>query len=93
MSKVIYDKFWYHDTTLVDKSGKVTLLGHRYVIRSGKTVTLTNKIEAFEFDDSQSMVETILRKRHRKLPDEADGQPQYVPKRLLTLKNKYQEQL
>lgn len=93
MSKIIYDKFWYYPTSLVDKNGKVTLLGHHYTMRQGQNITLTNKIDALEFDNEKAMVEFIRRKRLRALPEEADGQPQYVPKRLITLKKKYQAQL
>lgn len=92
-SKVIYDKFWYLPTTLVDKSGKITLLGHHYTMRQGKTITLTNKIDAFEFQDGSAMAHFIRSKHLRALPDEADGQPRYIPAQVLSLKRKYQEQL
>lgn len=89
-STIIYDKFWYNPTSLVDRQGRVTLLGHRYILRKGIHITLTNKIEAFDFDSTPAMVEAIQRKRMRRLPQEADGQPQYVPKRVQTLKQKYE---
>lgn len=93
MSEIIYDKFWYYPTSLVARDGKVTLLGHRYTMRRGQTITLTNKTDALEFENTSAMAEFILRKRLPALSEEADGKPQYVPKRLLNLKKKYQEQL
>lgn len=93
MSKIIYDKFWYLPTSLVDKTGKVTLLGHHYTMRQGVNVTLTNKIDALEFENTDAMTEFIQRKRLRALPSEADGNPQYIPKRLQNLKRKHQAQL
>jgi hypothetical protein len=91
-STVLYDKFWYHPTSLVAKDGKVTLLGHRYQIRRGAVnIILSNKIDALEFADSQEMVEEIQKKRYRALPEEADGDTQYVPQRVKALKKKYEE--
>lgn len=92
-TKVIYDKFWYLPTALVDRSGKITLLGHHYTMKQGKTITLTNKIEAFEFQDDNALAHFIHSKRPSVLPNEADGQPRYIPTQILSLKRKYQEQL
>ena len=94
MSKttVLYDKFWYLPTSLVAKDGKVTLIGHHYQLRQGSVnVNISNKLDALEFESEKDMVETINRKRFRALPDEADGNPQYIPQRIKTLHKKYQE--
>lgn len=91
---VLYDKVWYLPTSLVDKEGRVTLIVHRYQLRRGSiNVNISNKLDALEFSSQKEMTNTILRKRFRALPSEADGNPQYIPRRIQTLRKKYQEML
>lgn len=91
MSNILYDKIWYLPTSLVAKDGSVTLLVHRYQIRQGSiNVIISNKLDALEFSSKKEMAEEITRKRYRALPPEADGNPQYIPRRIKTLKAKYE---
>lgn len=89
---VLYDKIWYLPTSLVSRDGSVTLIVHHYQIRRGKGVYLRNKLDAIDFSNEKEMADTITRKRFRALPEEAEGQPQYIAKRVLSLMRKYQAQ-
>lgn len=88
---ILYDKIWYLPTSLVDKTtGRVTLIVHRYQLRQGpKNINISNKLDAIEFANEKEMAETIQHKRYVALPEEADGNPQYIPNRIKTLRDKY----
>lgn len=91
MSSIEYERIWYLPTFLQDKqSPKCTLIGHIYQIRRSDmgNFNLSNKIDAWEFEDESALAEFIRKNRAVELPPEADGQPRYVPQRIKTRLNK-----
>ena len=85
-SEVVRDQLYYLGTYLKDDkyeptTGTCTLLTRRfYVTRSPKgNLRLHRKTEAVEFPSEDAMVEAIEDGGWIELPEEADGNPSYVP--------------
>lgn len=83
-STILYERIWYLPTSLVDKSGRITLLGHIYRIKRTKSnnILLDNKVDGWEFDNESELATFIGKNKAVELPLEAEGQPRFVPTRI-----------
>jgi hypothetical protein len=83
MSEILREQ-WYHASVFFrdkpERGGKITLLVRRFrLVRGPKTVRIQRHSDAFEFESEEEMVAAIEEHPMLELPDEADGNPTWIP--------------
>jgi hypothetical protein len=86
--EILYEKIWYLNTYLkskTDESG--SLITHLYVIKKTPKgyFKLDNKLDVQTFSTDEELAQYIERHDARELPDEADGNPKFVPQEVQDL--------
>lgn len=79
-TEIVKERTYYSPTFFKDDDGKCTLLTRHYQWRQGKRLRLHATSDAVVFPTEQALATSLLGlPKWRELPEEADGNPQFVP--------------